>query len=439
MFKSSENLRLAAEMRALERVARPWREVRVSWFDGTPESIEARLAATERVLTYAKAGVTEAHIALEREASTARAELKEASHRLMVDFLDDGARAFKGSKRVAKSYPEPGWEIEHDRRMDFMDWAGLPFNLSDEDEDYDEYKHLTSDNPESKAHLYDHPEVYEQDPDWRVKRGSYRIAGDGDPMLDHQNAMDSARGDQDYRDFMHQHLKDTGPGIGDDDDEDTGHHGSGSRYFNEEGEPLMSGSSARFEDYLDDHPDAHDSHYGDDFGPDYDDYGYDEEDADETGDSGHDGPGNEDAHLDSSYEDRGMGYFGSSRTAGERGLRECINCGGALSGEQDDDKESECGTCGMSAHEKGVDWRKKSHRTASEDTGFAWKGEQPGDDPYGSDDPLVDDDPYFQDEGFRQDSDDLHDWMRQHRELHGPEDDDPARYSTRRNPEGRTR
>ena len=41
MFKSSENLRLAADMRALERVARPWREVRRSWFDGTPESIIA--------------------------------------------------------------------------------------------------------------------------------------------------------------------------------------------------------------------------------------------------------------------------------------------------------------------------------------------------------------------------------------------------------------
>lgn len=101
MFKSSENLRLAAEMRALQRVAAPWREARTSWWDGTPESIEARIAATDRVLAFARGGSTEAHMALEREASTARAELKEASHRLMVDFLDDDARAFKGSKRVA--------------------------------------------------------------------------------------------------------------------------------------------------------------------------------------------------------------------------------------------------------------------------------------------------------------------------------------------------
>jgi hypothetical protein len=101
MFKSSENLRLAAEMRALERVARPWRAARRTWFDGTPESIEGRLASTERVLTFARAGTTTAHMALEREAARARAELREAGHRLMVDFLDDGARAFKGSKRVS--------------------------------------------------------------------------------------------------------------------------------------------------------------------------------------------------------------------------------------------------------------------------------------------------------------------------------------------------
>jgi hypothetical protein len=110
MFKSSENLRLAAEMRALERVATPWREARTSWFDGTPDSIAARLAATERVLTHARAGYTGAHVTLEREASTARAELLAAQHRLMTDFLDDGARAFKGSKRVAgdDEYPDGG-------------------------------------------------------------------------------------------------------------------------------------------------------------------------------------------------------------------------------------------------------------------------------------------------------------------------------------------
>lgn len=101
MFKSSRNLRLAAEMRALQRVASPWREARSTWFDGTPESIEARLAATDRVLTFARSGYTEAHMALEREAAAARAELREASHRLMVDFLDDGARSFRGSRRVA--------------------------------------------------------------------------------------------------------------------------------------------------------------------------------------------------------------------------------------------------------------------------------------------------------------------------------------------------
>jgi hypothetical protein len=61
------------------------------------------MAATERVLTHARSGMTAAHLALGREALAARAELKEASHRLMVDFLDDGARAFKGSKRVADS------------------------------------------------------------------------------------------------------------------------------------------------------------------------------------------------------------------------------------------------------------------------------------------------------------------------------------------------
>ena len=101
MFKSSENLRLAAEMRALERVAAPWRQTRRTWFDGTPDSIAARLAATDRVLVHARAGYTGAHVALEREAAHARAELLAAQHRLMTDFLDDGARAFKGSKRVA--------------------------------------------------------------------------------------------------------------------------------------------------------------------------------------------------------------------------------------------------------------------------------------------------------------------------------------------------
>lgn len=101
MFKSSENLRLTAAMRALTRVASPWREARATWFDGTPESIEARLAATDRVLVHAQSGLTAAHLELTREALAARRELVEAKHRLLTDFLDDGARAFKGSKRVA--------------------------------------------------------------------------------------------------------------------------------------------------------------------------------------------------------------------------------------------------------------------------------------------------------------------------------------------------
>lgn len=101
MFKSSENLRLAADMRALQRVAAPWREARTTWFDGTPESIEARMASTDKVLAQARSGFTAAHLALTAEAEKARRELLAAKHRLLTDFLDDGARAFKGSKRVA--------------------------------------------------------------------------------------------------------------------------------------------------------------------------------------------------------------------------------------------------------------------------------------------------------------------------------------------------
>lgn len=113
MFRSSENLRLAAEMRALQRVAAPWRAARSTWFDGTPESIAARLAATERVLSYAKGGLTTAHLGLAKEASAARAELLAAQHRLLTDFLDDGARAFKGSKRVALDLEDGLWEGHH--------------------------------------------------------------------------------------------------------------------------------------------------------------------------------------------------------------------------------------------------------------------------------------------------------------------------------------
>lgn len=92
MFKSSENLRLAAEMRALQRVAAPWREARTTWFDGSPDSIAARIAATDRVLTFARSGYTPAHIGLEREAAAARAELVAARDRLLTDPIDDTAR-----------------------------------------------------------------------------------------------------------------------------------------------------------------------------------------------------------------------------------------------------------------------------------------------------------------------------------------------------------
>ncbi len=101
MFKSSQHLREAAAQRQLDRVASSWRQARTTWFDGTPESIEARLAETNRLLTVARSGQTPAHIGLSVEAENARKELLAAKHRLLNDFLDDGARAFKGSKRVA--------------------------------------------------------------------------------------------------------------------------------------------------------------------------------------------------------------------------------------------------------------------------------------------------------------------------------------------------
>ena len=163
MFKSSENLRLAAEMRALERVARPWRAARRTWFDGTPESIEGRLASTERVLTFARAGTTTAHMALEREAARARAELREAGHRLMVDFLDDGARAFKGSKRVVgDDDDDPYYEGEGGSPEDVARWRDLGgFG----DDDYDD------DNPEDVAKWRDLGRGF---------KGSKRVASDDD-------------------------------------------------------------------------------------------------------------------------------------------------------------------------------------------------------------------------------------------------------------------
>ena len=101
MFKSSQHLREAAAQRQLDRVASSWRQARTTWFDGTPESIESRLSETNRLLTVARSGQTPAHIGLSVEAENARRELLAAKHRLLNDFLDDGARAFKGSKRVA--------------------------------------------------------------------------------------------------------------------------------------------------------------------------------------------------------------------------------------------------------------------------------------------------------------------------------------------------
>ena len=164
MFRSAENLRLAADMRALQRVAAPWRKARSTWFDGTPESLEARLAATERVLTHARSGVTQAHIALEREASIARAELKEASHRLMVDFLDDGARAFKGSRRVAGADEDYAREEREFWNRHVKDTGP---GVGDEDDD-------------------------EPRPDDYPRHGSRRVAGmhDADPSAPWRNTMD---------------------------------------------------------------------------------------------------------------------------------------------------------------------------------------------------------------------------------------------------------
>lgn len=140
MFKSSENLRLAAEMRALQRVAAPWRESRATWFDGTPDSIAARIAATDRVLTVARAGYTQAHIALEREAAVARAELTAAQHRLMTDFLDDGARV-AGKHDADPERPWKNRDTGEDTPTDH--WENLHLSPFDDVDDY-EGKHRKS-------------------------------------------------------------------------------------------------------------------------------------------------------------------------------------------------------------------------------------------------------------------------------------------------------
>lgn len=136
MFKSSEKLRQESAQRSLDRVASSWRQSRTTWFDGTPQSIEARLSETGRVLTVARSGYSPAHLELTVEAENARRELIAAQHHLMTDFLDDGARAFKGSRRVA---------------------------------------------------------------------------GDGDPMMNSHREPSPYDGEE--REFWHNHVKDTGPGV----------------------------------------------------------------------------------------------------------------------------------------------------------------------------------------------------------------------------------
>lgn len=175
MFKSSEKLRQEADRRSLDRVASTWRSSRATWFDGTPEAIEARLAATERLLTVARSGYTPAHLELTVEAETARKELLAAKHRLLVDFLDDGARAFKGSKRVAYELrhtvcAECGQDIEGDVDGD----GSEPFL-----------------DRGRNAHGSDGHEHYPEEWTERYMEGSKRVAGahDADPDAPWRNTM----------------------------------------------------------------------------------------------------------------------------------------------------------------------------------------------------------------------------------------------------------
>lgn len=391
MFKSSERLRHEAAQRSLDRVASTWRSSRTTWFDGTPESIDMRLAATDRVLTVARSGFTPAHLELTVEAENARRELMAAKHQLLTDFLDDSARAFKGSKRVAAVDP---LDPESDEYTSDTGWQ--TFNLPGDSFD-DKHDWLMKQLGRSPEEAQEARDAHHR---WTGKEGSRRVAG--------------------------------------------------SRYFNDEGEPLMSGAQARFEDYLDADPDLHDSHYGDDFGPDYD----DDDDDDDEGTIYGQHPN--DYQADKEWMDFRAGSLREAKERGllpvsdfarrtatklhvaaerlprcpgcnnyldyrealeggcddcsgnrpmdwdarkavmdfaqsvgksgwnhqrkldmrdtawrlrpkkakvddpvgkhraeaakERGLRECINCGGSLSGEEDDDKDSECGHCGESAH-----------------------------------------------------------------------------------------
>ena len=252
MFKSAETLRLAAEMRALQRVASPWRESRTTWFDGTPESIEARLASTERVLSFARAGMTTAHMALEREAATARAELREASHRLMTDFLDDGARV--AGKHDAD--PDEPWKNQatgEDTPTEH--WENLHLSPFDDVDDY-EGKHRESNrrvaafpegapwqhgHPESEHHIRTAPWYHEVDlndgeapillPNSNVLRelGEYRLPEEANPFnREMMSSRQTAAGDYplgpgydrpgfgpgdiaEYEDYLHEHDYHTDP------------------------------------------------------------------------------------------------------------------------------------------------------------------------------------------------------------------------------------
>lgn len=222
MFKSSERLRHEAAQRSLDRVASTWRSSRTTWFDGTPESIDMRLAATDRLLAVARSGFTPAHLELTVEAENARRELLAAKHQLLADFLDDSARAFRGSKRVAS---ELNWDDEDPELARLREETGW-----DEDGDSDV-----------------HPNAREDVPDPRLLSNFDKFVQSGE----------------------------------------------------------LPSADAMREDIA-----------------------------------------------------RWTGKEGSSRIA-ERGLRECINCGGSLSGEEDDDKDSECGHCGESAHHPRSE--RKSH------------------------------------------------------------------------------
>ena len=73
-------------------------------------------------------------------------------------------------------------------------------------------------------------------------------------------------------------------GIGDEHIHEGRRRVAESRYFNEEGEPIIGGAEARFEDYLDQMSAEEGNYYDDDFGPEE----YDEESEEEDGGEGHD-------------------------------------------------------------------------------------------------------------------------------------------------------